>query len=187
MEHTSHHPPVSHFHMHPKDQGYQFWGYYEFTGKMGGNSLKSGLRGPNNIRFSDGQHIRFRVPDFKLGGTVMGDRTIEATGSISFEDITNNLKAVVIFSTYKKSGFWKKKESGKRDEYTGIIYQCEPIKNPDQSGKEIFSKNAVDIDDLSKIKDNVKTICKIEGSFLRECVIGGKKYWDIDRDIPNRF
>jgi hypothetical protein len=48
------------------------------------------------------------VPDFKLGGTVMGDRTIEATGNIFFEDLTNNYKAVVIFSTYKKSGFFKK-------------------------------------------------------------------------------
>ncbi len=30
----------------------------------------------------------------------MGDRTIEASGSIVFEDLTNNVKAVVIFSTY---------------------------------------------------------------------------------------
>jgi hypothetical protein len=71
------------------------------------------------------------LPDTKIGGTVMGDRTIEAIGSIFFEDLTNNRKAAVIFSTYKKSGFWKKKESGRRDEYTGIIYKCEPIRNPD--------------------------------------------------------
>ena len=100
------------------------WGYYEFTGSMGSNSLRSGLRGPNNIRFQDGQHIRFRVPDWKLGGTVMGDRTIEADGSIFFEDVTNNVKAAIIFSTYKTSGFWKKSETGKKDDYFGIIYQC---------------------------------------------------------------
>ncbi len=108
--------------MQPEDKGYEFWGFYEFTGSMGANNLKSGLRGPNNIRFADGQHIRFRVPDFKLGGTVMGDRTIEATGNIFFEDLTNNYKAVVIFSTYKKSGFFKKTQSGKKDEYVGLIY-----------------------------------------------------------------
>ena len=100
------------------------WGYYEYTGNMGANHLKSGLRGPNNIRFADGQHIRFKTPDFKMGGTVMGDRTIEATGSMLLEDLTNNVKAIIIFSTFKKSGFFKKTVSGKKDEYRGVIYQC---------------------------------------------------------------
>jgi hypothetical protein len=94
--------------MHPEDMSYEYWGYYEFTASMGANSLKSGLRGPNNIRFADGQHIKFKVPDFKLGGTVMGDRTIEATGNVFFEDITNNVKAVIILSTHKKTGWVKK-------------------------------------------------------------------------------
>jgi hypothetical protein len=97
---------------------------------MGANSLKSGLRGPNNIRFADGQHIRFKTPDFKLGGTVMGDRTIEACGNVFAEDLTNNYKAVIVFSTYKKSGYWKKTVSGKKDEYVGIIYQCDSIDDP---------------------------------------------------------
>lgn len=100
------------------------WGYYEFVGNMSANSLKSGLRGPNNIRFADGQHIRFKAPDFKLGGTVMGERTIEADGSLVFEDLTNNRKAIVVFSTYKKTGFFKKTESGKKDHYMGVIYEC---------------------------------------------------------------
>ena len=68
--------------MHPQDKSYEMWGFYEFTGSMQANSLKSGLRGPNNIKFADGQHIRFRTPDFKLGGTVIGERTVEADGSI---------------------------------------------------------------------------------------------------------
>src|ERR1700761_7502821 len=99
--------------MHPKDKSYEFWGYYEFVGSMSANSLKSGVRGPNNIKFADGQHIRFKTPDWKLGGTVMGDRTIEATGSTTFEDLTNNVKAVITFSTYKESGFWTKTKAGK--------------------------------------------------------------------------
>lgn len=52
----------------------------------------------------------------------MGDRTIEASGNVFFEDLTNNYKAVIIFSTYKKTGLFKKTESGKRDEYVGVIY-----------------------------------------------------------------
>jgi len=62
------------------------------------------------------------VPDWKIGGVVMGERKIEADGNLIVEDITNNWKAVVIFSTYKKSGFFKKVESGKKDEFTGLIY-----------------------------------------------------------------
>lgn len=134
--------------MHPEDKSYEYWGFYEFTGSMHANSLKSGLRGPNNIKFADGHHIRFKMADFKLGGTVMGDRTIEATGHILFEDLTNNRKAVVIFSSYKKTGFFRKTESGKKDEYSGIIYQCQPILNPDATTKLLYGKNATDITDL---------------------------------------
>ena len=65
----------------------------------------------------------------------MGDRTIEATGSSTFEDLTNNVKAVITFSTYKESGFWTKTKSGKKDEYTGVIYECQPILNPAASAK----------------------------------------------------
>ena len=70
----------------------------------------------------------------------MGDRTIELTGNLYFEDIANNLKAVVIASTYKKTGFFKKKQSGNKDVFTGVIYKCQPITNADLSAKNLFSK-----------------------------------------------
>jgi hypothetical protein len=78
----------------------------------------------------------------------MGERTIETTGHLVFEDLTNNRKAVIIFSTYKKTGFWRKTESGKKDEFTGMIYQCEPIKNPEATAKLIYGKGAAEITDL---------------------------------------
>ena len=56
----------------------------------------------------------------------MGDRTIEACGTVWFEDVTNNFKAVIIIGTYQISGWWNKKESGKRDEIVGIIYESVP-------------------------------------------------------------
>ena len=78
------------------------YGYYEVAGKFNGtNSFISGLRGPNNIIFKDGTHIRFGYPSYKLGGVAMGDRTIEYTGSCVFEDLTNNLKAIMVMNTYK--------------------------------------------------------------------------------------
>ena len=72
----------------------------------------------------------------------MGERTIEATGNIFFEDLTNNRKAVVVFSTYKKSGFFTTTETGSRDEFTGVIYDCEPIVNKEASARLLYSKNA---------------------------------------------
>ena len=42
------------------------------------------MRGPNYVKFADGQLIRFKVPSWKLGGTVMGERSIEAAGSVFY-------------------------------------------------------------------------------------------------------
>lgn len=55
----------------------------------------------------------------------MGERTIEAVGNMIFEDLTNNVKAVIAFNTYKKTGWWTKTESGKKDEFNGIIYKTQ--------------------------------------------------------------
>ena len=105
-EHTSHHPPITNFLMEDKDDLYKMYGYYEIYGAMGTNNFKSGMRGPNNLVFKDGQHIRFGLPNYKLGGTVMGERTIETIGSCTFEDLTNNRKCVLMMSTYKKTGYF---------------------------------------------------------------------------------
>jgi hypothetical protein len=67
---------------------------------MSANSVVSGLRGPNNLVFADGTRIRFNTIDFKIDGTVMGDRKMKAIGSLIFEDLTNNLRAVVCLDTF---------------------------------------------------------------------------------------
>ena len=105
-EHTSHHPPITNFLLEDKDDLYKMYGYYEIYGAMGTNNFKSGMRGPNNLVFKDGQHIRFGLPNYKLGGTVMGERTIETIGSCTFEDLTNNRKCVLLMSTFKKTGYF---------------------------------------------------------------------------------
>jgi len=51
----------------------------------------------------------------------------------------------------------------------------------------LYSKNADEIKDIKKdVKDMVKPICEISGSWLKNITIGGKKYWDIENDIPTR-
>jgi hypothetical protein len=120
---------------------------------MGTNTLTTGLKGPNNIKFKDGHHIRFSMIDFKIGGTVMGDRTIETNGSVLFEDVTNNRKAVILMNTHKSSGFFSKKETGSKDEINGIIYDCAPIVSNDKSMKLNYGKEAKQFSDLKELKD----------------------------------
>ena len=40
--------------------------------------------------------------------------------------------------------------------------------------------------DLKSLKDVVKKIGDISGSWLKELIIDGKKYWDINDDVPER-
>jgi hypothetical protein len=140
-EHTSHHPPITNFLVEDVDNMYTLNGYYEVCGKMGANNLVSGLRGPNNLIFKDGQHIRFGFPSYKLGGTVMGDRTIEPIGSCFFEDLTNKRKAVLNLNTYKKTGWIRSTYTGKKDECEGIIYDATGITGNKDSIKRNYSKD----------------------------------------------
>jgi hypothetical protein len=154
---------------------------------MGPNNLVSGLRGPNNIIFKDGQHIRFGFPNFKLGGTVMGDRSVETYGSCVYEDLTNHRKAVIIINTFKKTGWIKSSTTGCKDQFTGIIYECsKPLKGDKDSIKKNYEKDMDFVTDLKNLKDVKKQICEIEGSWLKHLKIGGKMYWDIESDIPSR-
>lgn len=99
------------------------YGYYEIAGKLGKNSFTSSLAGPTTIVFHDGQKICFSGQGFRLGGTIMGERTIEPAGAIQYEDAKNGLKSIVKYGTFKKSGYWNKKVTGGKDCYEGILYQ----------------------------------------------------------------
>ena len=80
------------------------------------NNIVSGPRGPNELIFKDGQHIRFGFPSYRLGGTVTGERSVEAIGSCTFEDLTNNRKAVLLMNTYKKTGWIRSTVTGNKSE-----------------------------------------------------------------------
>jgi hypothetical protein len=149
---------------------------------MGANTLTSGLRGPNVLKFKDGTTIRYNTIDFKLGGTVMGERTIEATGNILYEDAKNSLKALMCMSTLKVSGWVNKVTTGSKDEVTGIIYQ-----SSDKSMKPTeFGAKQVLPESVEKLKDVKKQICKISGSWLKELLIDGKPVWNIKNNKPTR-
>ena len=114
----------------------------------------------------------------------MGDRNVDADGNAIFEDLTYNRKACIIFSTYKKSGFFRKKESGKKDEYFGSIFECPPI--TDFSTKALYNKHDLSVRELKDVKDVGKQICEIQGNWLKKLMIDGKEYWNIDQTKPMR-
>ena len=138
-EHTSHHPPITNFQVEDPDGKYTLDGYYEVTGSMGANHLKSGLMGPTYVRFHDGHVIRYSALTFKLGGTVYGAREIEAYGSQVYEDLTNHRKAVILNNTYRTSGWVMKSHSGNKNEVVGVIYDSKK-KVKGEKDKETIKK-----------------------------------------------
>jgi len=79
----------------------------------------------------------------------MGERTIEAVGSLVFEDMANQLRGVITLGTFKSSGFFSKAQSGSKTDFTGIIYKVKPAGlKPTQFGKSQSLP-----EDISKMKD----------------------------------
>lgn len=54
--------------------------------------MKAGQEGNGYLKFKDGQTIRSVAPHYTLGGTVMGDRTINADGFFFIEDEENEIR-----------------------------------------------------------------------------------------------
>ena len=184
-EHTSHHPPITNFLIEDVDGLYTMSGYYEITGKMEMNALISGLRGPNELRFKDGHHIRFGYPSYRLGGTISGARSVELIGSCTFEDLTNNRRAVVLMNTYKAGYFGG--YQGRKDEVEGVIYETSQIKSDPKTIKTTYGKDIKFVTDIKNPADCKREICKIKGSWLRDLQFDDRVYWSIQKDKPVRF
>jgi hypothetical protein len=144
---------------------------------MGKNSLSSGLRGPTTLEFKDGGSIKFNAPDFKIGGTIFGERTIEIIDSIVWEDLKNKLRAVVVMGTYKPAGYFSGKKSGSKSSFMGSIYHLK-----DSALKPtVFGRNQKLPTDLSKLSTEIKTkISDIEGNWLTHLNVNKKQIWTIE-------
>jgi hypothetical protein len=55
-----------------------------------------------------------------------------------------------------------------------------------ESVKLNYSRDIKFVDKLKDLKDVKKKICEMEGSWLNNLVIGGKEFWNADRDTPPR-
>lgn len=59
MEQTCHHPPISHFLIEGPNKNYTMTGWSSFSVKAGMNSANLTSDGYKQIRFHDGQTIRY--------------------------------------------------------------------------------------------------------------------------------
>ena len=112
----------------------------------------------------------------------MGERTIETVGSCTFEDLTNNRKAVILMNTFKPKGWLGKSKSGKKDEVIGMVYESTKLTGDKESIKKNYCRDMTFITDLDELKDVKEKICDVNGSWLKQMDIGEETYWDIDRD-----
>lgn len=107
VEHTSHHPPVSHFFMLDSEKLYRCYGHYEYKASLKGNALAGKQDGPNYVKFYDGQVISYSLPPISISGLLWGSRIIEWFGKIEFKDELNNLYCCLKF--YEGEGFFSKR------------------------------------------------------------------------------
>ena len=61
--------------------------------------------------------------EWKLHGTVTGERFVEIVNSMGYEDIKSGLKAIVCFNNLKKTSYFSWKKTGSADAIYGYIYQ----------------------------------------------------------------
>jgi hypothetical protein len=66
----------------------------------------------------------------------------------------------------------------------GIIYDSTELSGDLKSIKKNYCREIEFVSDLENLKDVVKKICKIEGSWLDRLIIDNSIYWDINKDIP---
>ena len=98
IEHTSHHPPIAHFHVLGANRSYIYKGHYEFGGKLRGNSVCGGQAGPNIVQFQNGDEVVFEKPLCCISGLLWGDRILEFIDEMPFKDVQNGLECVIRFS-----------------------------------------------------------------------------------------
>jgi hypothetical protein len=117
-EHTCHHPSITNFLV--LSDSYTLYGHYELTGRFKGNSLLGGINGPATLKFNDGQTVTYSYAHFRAGGIVLGTRTVNWEGEMTFSDVGNDFEAKLKFGPQKKGSLFSK-TIGKTDDFQGSI------------------------------------------------------------------
>lgn len=67
------------------------------------NSIKGWREGKNILKFKDGSMITFTVPETRINGLLMGERSVNYNGNIIIKDFKNKIESVTTFA-YKETG-----------------------------------------------------------------------------------
>lgn len=99
LEQTSHHPPTSNYHIIGKNKIFEMFGYAIVNAQLGGmNTIKGWRDGKNIIKFRDGSILSFNTPETRINGLLMGDRTLNYSGTLNIKDYTNKIESISTFS-----------------------------------------------------------------------------------------
>jgi hypothetical protein len=98
IEHTSHHPPVAHYHLIGAHRQYVYRGFYELKGRLSGNSVVGEQIGPNTVEFPGGEEVVFARPPGRISGLLWGERILEFINEIPFTDKKNGLECTIKFA-----------------------------------------------------------------------------------------
>ncbi|GLD97463.1 hypothetical protein PINS_up006147 [Pythium insidiosum] len=155
-EHTSHHPPISNFQLVGKK--YAICGHVLWHGSfsMKSNAVVQNNRGPIRVSFDDGTVISYHLPVMQSGGFLWGDRTVDLTGAVLFEDRKNRLACELRFNPDEKKGM-------------GGMFSA--AKTPSDHFRGVIVNTATDAE-----------LCEVSGSWLEELRVGDKAYWVYGRD-----
>lgn len=175
VEQTSHHPPRSNFYVVGKN--YKLYGYNEPEASLNINSCDISAKGRTIIEYPDGTRHFFGNSKILLGGTVMGDRTLDFTGSFQVVDQKNKLIAHVDINPDER-GFIGNFVSNKNtfpDYCKGIITEMSNATYDKEKGLYI-------------IKDKNKKLSSFEGEFSGSIEFDGKVLWELkDNNFPKMF
>ena len=173
VEQVSHSPLAMRFYIIYKNI-YQIDGYFAFSvvSESFGNIVYVVQKGPVNVIFPLlNEKITYCIPKIKLlNASSDKSRSNLLDGYITFNDIKNNIRAVVKFYENKKQF----------DEIYGEIFHY----NFNQDFKFDYD-NEWDFAKKYKLNSkNHKIISKIEGSWLGKLIVNKEILWDIDAQNP---
>ena len=183
LEHTCHTPPISHFYIKSSKNLFIVSGYIDL--EMGGimkamfkNSFLMIPKGKITVYLPElKQRISFQFPKITMGGAIFGQRYVYFSDHMKFEDIENNLKAIIVFANGRKE------LKGKRiHDIYGKIFKYKFSKNDIK--KPFYSDSLPSYPFPSNDKD---VINEITGSWLEEIKIGDKVFSIKDTKAPQIY
>lgn len=169
LEQTSHHPPRSHFYVIGKN--YKLYGYNEPEASASPNSISVCSKGKLFVEFPDGDKHEIYYPPMVLGGTVMGDRTIDFTGTLEVIDEKNDLFSYVLINPDERGMFEKmiKKKNKFPDYIKGYITSIS------KNGRFSYENQIYTIINCDKDISG-----KIEGELTQYLNFDDISYWNYD-------